>query len=67
MENYRINAINSDDFRDDVPLMSIQIPSELIRLFAASSGRDGGLVRVISALYYNVTDLFPSGRPGINK
>ena len=62
-----ITTINSGDFRDDVPRMSIEIPPELIRMFAASSGRDGGVVRVISALYYNVEDLFPSGRPGMNK
>ena len=66
VEGYRITTINSEDFRGDVPRMSIQIPSELVGLFAASSGRDGGEIRVISALYYNIEDLFPSGRPGMN-
>ena len=66
MDGY-IKTINSEDFySDDVPQMSIQIPSELVGLFANSSGHDGGVIRVISALYYNVEDLFPSGRPGTN-
>ena len=62
-----ITAIDSTTFTSEVPHMSLQIPSELIRMFAYSSGGDGGEVRVISALYYNVEDLFPSGRPGINE
>ena len=67
VDSHRIYAINSDDFRDDVPKMSIQIPSELVGLLADSNCDDSGVVRVISALYYNVEDLFPSGRPGTRK
>ncbi len=59
-----ITAINSKFYRKDLPLMSLQVPPELIQLFA---GNSGGEVRVISALHYNVEDVFPSGRPGINE
>ena len=62
-----ITTVNSTTFTSDLPHISIQIPPELIQLFANSSGGDGGEVRVISALFYNVEDLFPSGRPGSNK
>ena len=45
------------------PEMSLQIPTELIQLFSnASSARDG--IKVIAYLYYNVSHLFPSGKPG---
>ncbi len=54
-------STDSKNFAKDRPRMSIQIPSELVGMFAASSGGGGGVVRVISALYYNVEDLFPSG------
>ena len=66
VEDYS-TAINSSLFDENLPLMILQVPPELIQAFAGSSGSDGGGVRVISALYYNVEDVFPSGRPGINK
>ena len=46
--------------------MSIQVPSELIEMFADSDGNDG-VVRTVSYLYYNVEGLFPSGPPGENE
>ena len=66
VEEY-ITTISSDDFIMDAPQMSIQIPPELVQLFANISGRDDGVIRVISALYYNVKDLFPGGRPEMNE
>jgi hypothetical protein len=50
------------------PVMSIQIPSELVQAFADQSG----VVRAVSYIYYNVGDfnvgdLFPQGLPGTNK
>ena len=62
VEGY-IPTIDSGDFNTDLPRMSIQIPSELIKLFANSSGS----IRLISAIFYNVEELFPSGRPGDNE
>ena len=50
----------------DFPKMSIQVPSELIEMFADSDGNDG-VVRTVSYLYYNVEGLFPSGPPGDNE
>ena len=50
----------------EFPKMSIQVPSELIRMFADSNGNDG-VVRTVSYLYYNVEGLFPSGLPGDNE
>ena len=66
MEEY-ITTINSDDFINDAPHMSIQIPSELVQIFTNGSGRSEGAVRIISSLYYDVEDLFPSERPGTNE
>ena len=61
IEGY-ITTINSEDLvSDDVPMMSIQIPSELINLFA--SGRSDG-VRTISTLLYNVEAIFTSEEKG---
>ena len=56
-------TINSQHLVDDVPLMSIQIPPELIQQFTNSTdGKgEGEGVRAIAALYYNVEDLFPNG------
>ena len=51
---------------EEFPKMSIQVPSELIEMFADSDGNDG-VVRAVSYLYYNVESLFPSGLPGDNK
>ena len=66
MEDYS-TTINSSLFNENLPQMSLQVPPELIQEFAGSSDRGGGEVRVISALYYDVEDVFPSGRPGINE
>lgn len=43
--------------------MTIQIPSQLIQ-FADNLTDGDGMVRVVSFLYYNVENLFPSGKPG---
>ena len=56
-----ITTINSQYLFDGVPLMSIQVPSELIQQFTNSSDGEGEGVRAIAALYYNVEDLFPNG------
>ena len=56
-----ITTINSQHLVDGVPLMSIQVPPELIQQFANSSDEEGVGVRAIAALYYNVKDLFPNG------
>ena len=53
VEDYS-TAIRSKQYRNDLPHMALQVPPELIQVFAESSGGDGGGVRVISALYYNV-------------
>ncbi len=45
--------------------MTIEIPSEVVQLTDDKNGGNG-TVRVVSFLYYNVEDLFPSGRPGDN-
>ena len=66
VEGY-ITTISSDSFSDSLPQMTIQIPAELVQLFANSSGRDDGGIRAVSSLYYNVESLFPSGRPGVNE
>ena len=58
--NY-ITTINSQHLVDDVPLMSIQVPIELIQQFINNSDGEGEGVRAIAALYYNVEDLFPNG------
>ena len=51
---------------EEFPKMSIQVPSELIEMFADSDDNDG-VVRTVSYLYYNVEGLFPSGLPGENE
>ena len=58
-------TISSEDFGIE-EVMSIQVPSELIEMFADSDGNDG-VVRAVSYLYYNVEGLFPSGLPGENE
>ena len=58
-----VTTINSMDFTDTFPEMSLQIPAELIWIFSNASSASGG-VRVISYLYYDVGNLFPSGKPG---
>ena len=63
-----LTAISSEELLVDkeFPKMSIQVPSELIEIFADSGGNDG-VVRTVSYLYYNVEGLFPSGPPGENE
>ena len=63
-----VTTINSEKLliNEDFPKMSIQVPSELIEMFADSDGNDG-VVRTVSYLYYNVEGLFPSGLPGDNE
>ena len=63
------STINSEDFvdagRDDLSGMSIQVPSELVRMFAGEeNGNMEGSVRAASFLYFNVESFFPSGLPG---
>ena len=48
---------------DAVPEMSIQIHSQLVDVFAGNDST----VRVVSYIYYNISNLFPSGRPGENE
>ncbi len=54
-----VTTINSNDFTNEFPQMSIQIPNELIREFA---GNETGGVRIISFLFYEVEHLFPNER-----
>ena len=58
-------AITSEDFTEPPQKMSIQIPSELLQ-FADNLTDGDGIVRAVSFLYYNVENLFPSGKPGDN-
>ena len=62
-----ITTINSSNFNSSFPHQAIQIPLELVRLFTDSNVHDSGEVRVIASFFNNVEDLFPKGRPGINK
>ena len=48
---------------DAVPELSIQIHSQLVDVFAGNDST----VRVVSYIYYNISNLFPSGRPGQNE
>ncbi len=62
-----ITTVTSKDF-PALPhknLMSIEIPYEVVQLADDMNGVSG-TVRVVSFLYYDVEDLFPSGRPGDN-
>ena len=43
------------------PQMTIQIPSELLRVLKETGLIVGEEVRAVSFLYFNVEDLFPSG------
>ena len=67
MQEEYITTIDSSNFNSSFPHQAIQIPLELVRLFTDSSVHDSGEVRVISSFFNNVEDLFPNGRPGINK
>ena len=53
-------TINSTDFNDTLPEMSLQIPRELVRI-VDRSGNGSERVRAVAFLYYNVENLFPSG------
>lgn len=53
--------------RDFPQSMTLQIPAELIQMFANSSGRDDGGIRVVAAVYYDAEDLLPSSRPQMNE
>ena len=44
---------------DSVSQISIEVPLELFR-----NPKKQGMVNIVSYLYYNVEELFPSGRPG---
>lgn len=44
------------------PRMSLQVPLELVHMFANVSGNENDGVRVSAFLYYDVKDFFPSGR-----
>lgn len=54
---------------DNFPVMSIQVPSELVNELQMSGNGTGDKVSVWAAsfLFYNVSGLFPSGRTGENK
>ena len=66
--NEYVTAITSEDFTGRPYKMSIQIPSEVLQLQFADSlmDSDDSTVRVVSFLYYDVDNLFPSGTPGDN-
>ena len=55
-----VTTINSADFNDTLPEMSLQIPRELIQI-VSRSGNGSERVRAVAFLYYNVENLFPSG------
>ncbi len=59
-----VSTINSNDFTNEFPQMSIQIPYELIREFA---GNETGGVRTISFLFDEVEHLFPNEIAGRNE
>ena len=60
-----VTTISAADYENEFPEMSIQISPQLMNTFA--TGDDRGMIRVMSFLYHNVKDLFPSGRPGENE
>jgi len=59
-----VSTINSNDFNIEFPQMSIEIPYELIRIFA---GNETGGIRTIAFLFYEVKHLFPNEIAGGNK
>jgi hypothetical protein len=61
-------TVDSSLFQREFPQrMRLEIPAELIEMFADSSGRDDGRVRTVSAVYYNIEDLLPTTRPQMNE
>ena len=61
-----VPTINSADFNDTLPEMSLQVPLELVQI-VSRSGNASERVRSVAFLYYNVENLFPSGLPNTNK
>ena len=60
-----VTTINSSQFTNNTfPEMSLGLPLEIIQRVSNKSLREDGRVRAVSFLYYNVENLFPSGRPG---
>ena len=63
-----IETIDSSDFPSfSQPRMSIEIPTDLVRMFSNMSGMGLNGVRLVSFLYANVAGLFPSSLPGENR
>ena len=60
-----IETIDSSEFPSfSQPNMSIEIPTNLVRMCNNMSGTGSNGVRLVSFLYENVTELFPSSLPG---
>lgn len=61
-----ITTINSRDFADDsIPKLLMEIPLGLVQAVLNSNEANSNIVRVVSFLFYNVEDIFPSGLPGL--
>ena len=57
-----ITVTDSSDFPSfSHPRMSIEIPTDLVKMFINMSGMGSNGVRLVSFLYANVTGLFPQG------
>ena len=56
-----VTTINSINFDNTFPEMSMNIPRELIQMFANNrSGNGTGGVRTVAFLFYEVEHLFPN-------
>jgi hypothetical protein len=62
-EGYFTTISSREIIEGVLPEMSIQTHSQLVDMFSDSSDE----VRVVSYIYYNISELFPSGRRGQNK
>ena len=63
-----IETIDSSEFPSfSQPKMSIEIPTDLVRMCSNMSGIVSNCVRLVSFLYANVTELLPSSLPGDNR
>ena len=63
-----IETIDSSEFPSfSQPKMSIEIPTDLVRMCSNMSGTGSNGVRLVSFLYANVTGLLPSSLPGDNR
>ena len=63
-----IETIDSSEFPSfSQPKMSIEIPTDLVRMCSNMSGIESNCVRLVSFLYANVTELLPSSLPGDNR